>query len=333
MAILVTGGAGYIGAHVVAALTEAGRGVVVVDDESTGSRERIPGTPLELLDVAAPDALDALARIMTAHDVDAVIHLAARKRVDESVGVPLWYYQQNVGGLQNLLTAMVAAGVRRLVFSSSAAVYGETSQSQVSEVSPTAPVNPYGRTKLIGEWLCRDVARTGALDVIALRYFNVAGAARPNLGDPAVMNLVTMVIERLRRGLPPVIYGDDYATPDGTCVRDFVHVRDLADAHLTAVDALADGRVTGFDAFNVGTGEGGSVREVVERLVELSGSGVTPVIAERRAGDPAAVVASAALIGDRLGWKSRADLREILDSAWAADAPRFGTIPAGVSVR
>jgi UDP-glucose 4-epimerase len=216
---------------------------------------------------------------------------------------------------------MLSAGVRRLVFSSSAAVYGDTAASQVDEDEPTEPVNPYGRTKLIGEWLCRDLALTGALDVIALRYFNVAGAARPELGDPAVMNLVTMVIDRLRQGMPPMIFGNDYPTPDGTCVRDFVHVRDLADAHVTAVDALAASSVTGFEAFNVGTGVGGSVQQVVDRLVELSGLVVEPMLLGRRAGDPAAVVASADLIRRRLGWSARAGLQEILDSAWAADAP------------
>jgi len=316
MSVLVTGGAGYIGAHIVEAL--AGRSVVVVDDLSTGSAERVVGVELVVADVAATGAADLLTQLMLDRQVEAVIHLAARKRVDESVARPLWYYQQNVAGLQNVIEAMTRVGLRRLVFSSSAAVYGETGAAQVKESEPTAPVNPYGRTKLIGEWLCRDLAVAGALDVVALRYFNVAGAGRPELGDPAVMNLATMVIDRLGRGEAPVIYGDDYPTPDGTCIRDFIHVADLADAHRSALDSLYDGSLGGFRVFNVGTGQGASVRQVVDTLIGLSGLRVEPVVAPRRPGDPAAVVASAELIAEELGWRARSGVDAILASAWQA---------------
>ena len=316
MTVLVTGGAGYIGAHVVQALE--GRSVTAVDDLSTGSAARIPGVEVVVADLAAAEARDVVTDVMRDHHVEAVIHLAARKRVDESVARPLWYYQQNVGGLQTVVEAMARAGVRRLVFSSSAAVYGETRAARVLESEPTLPVNPYGRTKLIGEWMCRDLAAAGDLDVVALRYFNVAGAGRPELRDPAVMNLATMVIDRLRRGESPVIYGDGYPTADGTCVRDFIHVADLADAHRRTLEALEDGSVRGFEVFNVGTGRGASVRQVVDRLIELSGLDVKPVVLGRRPGDPAAVVACADLIQERLGWRASSGLTEILESAWAA---------------
>ncbi len=316
MAILVVGGAGYIGAHVVASL--AGHLPVVVDDLSTGSAERIPGVELAVADVAAPDAPESLASLMRDRQVDAVIHLAARKQVDESVARPLYYYQQNVAGLRNVLDAMSRAAVRRLVFSSSAAVYGETEAERVLESDPTLPVNPYGRTKLIGEWLCRDLVMAGELDVVALRYFNVAGAGDPKLGDPSIMNLVTRVIDRLRRGEAPMIYGEDYPTPDGTCVRDFIHVADLADAHRVAVEALADGSVSGFEVFNVGTGQGASVRQVVRSLVALSDMEIEPKIAPRRPGDPSSVVASADRIERRLRWKARSSLEDVLVSAWEA---------------
>lgn len=317
MTILVTGGAGYIGAHVVEALTH--RSLIVVDDFSTGSADRIPGVDVVEMDIAAPWVVDELAELMRKRRVRAVVHLAARKRVDESVARPLYYYQQNIDGLHNVLNAMVRTGVRRLVFSSSAAVYGETSIGQVPESGPMLPVNPYGRTKLVGEWLCRDLAAAGELDVVALRYFNVAGAGRPELGDPAVLNLVTMVIDRLRRGEAPIIFGEDYLTPDGTCVRDFIHVADLADAHGMALEALMDGSVSGFEVFNVGTGRGASVRQVVHQLVELSGLDIEPVIAPRRAGDPATVVASVELVKQRLGWRTQSDLECILTSAWEAN--------------
>lgn len=318
MTVLVTGGAGYIGAHVVDALTQVGAPVTVVDDLSTGSPLRIGQSPLLKMDVSAAHAAQKLQRLMEDEGVTSVIHLAARKRVDESIQQPLRYYHENVDGLHNVLSAMCRAGVKNLVFSSSAAVYGEPRGERVSESCATAPINPYGRTKLVGEWMSEDAAATGSVNAVALRYFNVAGATRPELGDPSVMNLITIVIDRLTRGFAPVIYGSDYNTPDGTCVRDFVHVGDLASAHIAAVTALDSGTLTGFEVFNVGTGTGGSVLEVVDRLISLSGLSVSPEIGGRRIGDPESVVADATRIAQCLGWKTKVGLDEILASAWAA---------------
>lgn len=315
MTVLVTGGAGYIGAHVVRLLQERGTRCVVVDDLSTGDARRVDGATLIEVDLAHDSCVPRLAAAMTEHRVDAVVHFAAKKRVDESVTRPAWYYQQNVSGLAHLLLAMEDAGVDRLVFSSSAAVYGEPAEGAVSETSPTVPVNPYGETKLVGEWLVRDAARSGALrGALALRYFNVAGAGWDDLGDPAVLNLVTMVLDALGRGVAPRVFGTDYATWDGSCVRDFVHVLDLARAHIAALDHLA-GDGVGFDVLNVGTGEGATVLEVVTALQRLTGSELVPELLPRRAGDPASVVADVGRIHDVLGWRAQADLAETLDGA------------------
>jgi UDP-glucose 4-epimerase len=196
-------------------------------------------------------------------------------------------------------------------------VYGATASSAVSETDPTVPVNPYGETKLVGEWLVRDAAKAWGLRGVALRYFNVAGAGWPELGDPVVMNLVTMVLDRLARGQQPLVFGDDYATPDGTCVRDFVHVLDLASAHIGALDYL-DRDERPFDVLNVGTGRGASVREVVELIGAVSGRDTTPEVVARRAGDPASVVASVDRITQTWGWRAQAGLREVVESAWTA---------------
>ncbi|MGY4643135.1 UDP-glucose 4-epimerase GalE [Cellulomonas sp. URHB0016] len=318
MAVVVTGGAGYIGAHLVRVLQGTGRDVVVVDDLSTGRESRVPGVPLVRLDLAEADGAARLERVLRDNDADELVHLAARKRVDESVARPLWYYQQNVTGLAHVLEAVTAAGVGRVVFSSSAAVYGDTHERLVREQSATVPVNPYGETKLIGEWLLRDCARAGTLRAVALRYFNVAGSGWPELGDPAVLNLVTMVLERLSRHEAPRIFGSDYETPDGTCVRDFVHVMDLAEAHVAALDHLARPDRPAFEAFNVGTGRGASVLEVVQQLVALAGADVAPVLEGRRAGDPPSVVAQVDRFHETVGWRATRDLSEVLASAWSA---------------
>ncbi|HZL01506.1 MAG TPA: UDP-glucose 4-epimerase GalE [Cellulomonas sp.] len=317
MTVLVTGGAGYIGAHVVRILVEAHREVVIVDDFSTGSRDRVSGAPILELDVTQPRAVDLLAEEMSTRGVTSVVHFAARKQVAESVARPAWYYQQNVTGLANVIAAMEQARVQKLVFSSSAAVYGNPAVEVVPESAPTEPVNPYGETKLIGEWLVRDAARAWGLRGVSLRYFNVAGAGWPDLGDPVVMNLVTMVLDRLVRGERPHVFGSDYPTLDGSCVRDFVHVIDLARAHLAALDYL-DRDDRPFDVFNVGTGNGSSVLDVVEQLGSVTRLDSSPVVLGRRAGDPASVVASVDRIGAVLGWQAEAGLSEILASAWSA---------------
>jgi UDP-glucose 4-epimerase len=312
---LVTGGAGYIGTHVVRALLAVGEDVVVVDDLSSGSRERVPeGVPLVIGSVLDRALLDEVFR---AHAVDGVVHIAGRKQVPESVARPLFYYEENVEGLRTLLAAMVAADVTRIVFSSSAAVYGMPDVDLVDEDTPCLPINPYGESKLVGEWMIKATARAHGISYASLRYFNVAGAGAPELADKGVFNLVPMVLEKLTANQAPVIFGDDYDTPDGTCVRDFIHVVDLAEAHVAATRRLA----TDPDAhlvLNVGRGEGTSVREMVELIGEVTGlPDAAPEHHPRRAGDPARVVASADLITTELGWKARYGTSDMVQSAWA----------------
>jgi UDP-glucose 4-epimerase len=317
MTVLVTGGAGYIGGHVVRALRAAGRDVLVVDDLSTGRRERIGDVPLVRLDLADPACVPALVATMRDHGVTAVVHLAARKRVDESIVRPLWYYAQNVGGLAHVLDAMERSGVGAVVFSSSAAVYGCPATELVREDDALLPMNPYGRTKLAGELLVRSAAGVSGMRGVSLRYFNVAGAGTPDLGDDVVANLVTRVFDRVAAGLPPQVFGTDYPTADGSCVRDFVHVVDLADAHVVALDGLEGGGLRS-DAVNIGMGQGASVLEVIALLGAVTGLDTTPQVLGPRAGDPARVVGAVDRARDELGWTARADLSEILRSAWDA---------------
>ncbi|MFF1528359.1 UDP-glucose 4-epimerase GalE [Cellulomonas sp. NPDC058312] len=325
MTVLVTGGAGYIGTHVVRLLRAAGRDVVVVDDLSSGRAERVAGTELVRLDVAGPGAVRALGDVVRRRGVSAVVHLAARKRVDESVAQPLRYYRENIEGFAAVLAACTEHGVRSVVFSSSAAVYGDVAGGLVGEDAPTRPVNPYGRSKLVGEWLLRDVAATGSLRGTALRYFNVAGAGWPDLGDPAVTNLVTLVLDAVRHGRAPRVLGTDFPTPDGSGVRDYVHVLDLARAHVAALDGLAGAGtdagaalVPPFRALNVGTGVGTSVLAVIRGLSAAMGVPVVPELVDRRPGDPAEVVADPRAIEAALGWRAVEPLDATLASAWAA---------------
>lgn len=316
MSVLVTGGAGYIGAHVVRLLQQEGTEVVVVDDLSSSTAERVGVSPLEVLDLAIPEAPARLAALMREHNVDSVIHFAAKKQVGESVLRPVYYYQQNVGGLLNLLSAMEETGVRKMIYSSSAAVYGEPDTDIILEDSRTSPINPYGRSKLMGEWIMADCQRAWDLKWIALRYFNVAGSGWDDLGDPAIMNLIPMVMDRMGKGEAPRVFGDDYDTPDGTCIRDYVHVSDLSAAHIAALRAL-DGELA-HNIYNVGTGLGASVLEVINAVGVASGLDTTPVIEGRRAGDPPRLIASADRIREDLGFTSLKGLEEIAESAWTA---------------
>ncbi|MFF5275572.1 UDP-glucose 4-epimerase GalE [Streptomyces sp. NPDC000133] len=315
MAWMVTGGAGYIGAHVVRAMLAGGQSVVVYDDLSTGSAEKVPvGVPLVIGSVLDRQRLDAAIR---GHDVSGVVHVAAKKQVGESVERPLHYYRENVTGLETLLESMVAGGVDRLVFSSSAAVYGMPDVDLVTEDTPCLPMSPYGETKLVGEWLIHAAARAHGLRCASLRYFNVAGAASPELADAGVFNLIPMVFERLAAGEGPRIFGDDYGTPDGTCIRDYIHVEDIASAHLAAVRRL-DEAESGTDlTLNIGRGEGSSVKEMVDRILKVTGRGdLTPEVTARRPGDPARVVAGADRIRAELGWSATYGVDEMIDSAW-----------------
>jgi UDP-glucose 4-epimerase len=305
MTILVTGGAGYIGAHVVRLLHERGDKVVVVDDLSTGARSRVGDATVIELDVASAGAPEVLAAALREHEVDAVIHFAARKQVGESVQRPTYYYQQNVGGLTNVLAAMEEVGVHKLVFSSSAATYGMPSVSVVEEKLHAEPINPYGETKLVGEWLGRAASRAWGLKFVALRYFNVAGAGWDDLGDPAVLNLVPMVLDRLERGEQPRLFGDDYPTPDGTCIRDYIHVDDLADAHIRALTHLRDAGAS--LTLNCGYGHGYSVREVLDTVARVSGRTLDLIEEPRRAGDPPELIARSERLKSVLGWQPRHD--------------------------
>ncbi|MCX4735502.1 UDP-glucose 4-epimerase GalE [Streptomyces sp. NBC_01363] len=316
MTWLITGGAGFIGAHVVRAMLEAGEQAVVYDDLSTGYPARVPdGVPFVKGSTLDRDMLD---RTLAEFGIEGVVHLAAKKQVAESVALPLHYYRENVHGLQTLLEAVTTAGARRFLFSSSAAVYGLPDVDLVTEGTPCAPINPYGETKLAGEWMVRAVGAAHGMATASLRYFNVAGAATAQLADTGVFNLIPMVFEKLTQGHAPMIFGDDYATPDGTCVRDFIHVDDLASAHVAVARALG-ARGDGTDlTVNIGRGEGVSVREMIALIGEVTGYGpdAEPTVLPRRAGDPARVVASADRMRTELNWTARHDVREMVASAW-----------------
>lgn len=313
MSWLVTGGAGYIGAHVVRALCEGGQDVVVLDDLSTGRADRVVGA--ELVVGSVSDA-ELVARTLREHRVSGVVHVAARKQVGESVEQPYLYYRENLYGQLVLMEAMREAGVEQFVFSSSASVYGMPDVELVTEDTPVQPISPYGQTKAAGEWLAQDAGAAYGVRYANLRYFNVAGAASDELGDPAVLNLVPMVLERLTAKQRPKVFGDDYPTPDGTCVRDYIHVEDVASAHLAAARHLAGSGAS--LTLNIGRGEGSSVSEVLAVVAEVTGLDTTPEVVGRRAGDPARIVASARAIQDTLGWSASHDLRSMVGSAWSA---------------
>lgn len=317
---LVTGGAGYIGAHVVRELIDQGIDVVILDDFSAGLRSRIPeGVPVVEADVSNSEAVQNALR---GFNVTGVIHLAAKKAAGESVDMPLFYYRENVAGLVSLLESMQVVGVKNFVYSSSAAVYGTPRSNPVSEDEPLLPESPYGETKVIGEWLSRDLAKSSGMNWVALRYFNVAGAAADELGDNSVNNLIPMVFRALENGQRPQIFGDDYSTPDGTCIRDYIHVQDLAAAHVAAVDLCERGNsstdATVGIAVNVGRGQGVSVREVMDVVSEVIGRNVNAEVVGRRDGDPAETYANVDLSRHVLGWRASKDLSAMVSSAWSA---------------
>ncbi|MFI0815493.1 UDP-glucose 4-epimerase GalE [Streptomyces sp. NPDC021098] len=315
MTWLITGGAGYIGSHVVRAMARAGERVAVLDDISSG----IPGRLPEDVPLVRGSTLDRelLDRTFAEHGITGVVHLAAKKQVGESVEQPLRYYRENVHGLIVLLEAVTAAGIGSFLFSSSAAVYGMPDVELVTEDTPCVPMNPYGETKLTGEWLVRAVGAAHSMSTACLRYFNVAGATRPELSDTGVSNIIPMMFERITHGEAPRIFGDDYPTPDGTCVRDYIHVEDLASAHLAVARRLAARPGAGDLTVNIGTGQGVSVREMADLIAEVTGRREpAPVVEPRRPGDPARVVGSTDLIAGELGWSARHDVRAMVESAW-----------------
>jgi UDP-glucose 4-epimerase len=312
--VLVTGGAGYIGSVTVERLIEAGRRVVVLDDLSRGHRDAVSaGVPLVVGDIGdAGLVLDALRR----HEVDAVVHFAAASLIAESMREPALYYENNVVRGVRLLDAMLAAGVRKIVFSSSAGVYGDPESSPIEESHATRPVNVYGETKLAFERILSRRAAVGDLAQISLRYFNAAGASRSHGEDHRPeTHLVPLALRTVQGRIASLeVFGDDYDTPDGTCIRDYVDVRDLADAHILALDALDRGRSR---AYNLGNGDGASVLSVIEAVSRVTGKEVPWKRAPRREGDPARLVASASLARRELGWTPRhPDLDDIVASAW-----------------
>ena len=315
MAWLVTGGAGYIGAHIVRAFREQGIGVIVVDDLSSGHEEFVPaGVPFyrgTILDG------ELLARVFAENTVTGVVHVAGFKYAGVSVQRPLHTYEQNVTGTAVLLAAMQDAEVSAIVFSSSAAVYGTPDVDIVTETTPKDPESPYGESKLIGEWLLRDQGIATGLRHTSLRYFNVVGSGDPGLRDTSPHNLFPLVFDALAEGRVPRINGDDYSTADGTCVRDYIHVADLAVSHVEAARRLDAGEDIQ-TVYNLGSGEGVSVGEIMTTVAQVTGIPFTPEVGNRRPGDPARIVASGELAARDLDWKMRHTLEEMVRSAWKA---------------
>lgn len=316
MSWLVTGGAGYIGSHVVQSFLDAGITPVVIDDLSSGHADFVP----EGVAFVEGSILDTnlVTGTLREHDCVGVVHLAGFKYAGVSVMEPLHTYDQNVTGTVSLLRAMQAAGVHNYVFSSSASVYGTPDVDLVTEDTPTGPESPYGQTKLIGEWLAADMA---AVDpewrYTNLRYFNVVGSGSDALYDTSPHNLFPIVFDALLDGRTPKIFGDDYATPDGTCVRDYVHVADLAISHVAAAQAMAAGRdLQG--AYNLGSGDGSSVAEIMAAIARVTGIDFIPEVAPRRPGDPARIVANGDAAARDLDWQMRNSLDQMVASAWSA---------------
>jgi UDP-glucose 4-epimerase len=319
MKILVTGGAGYIGSHVIRQLIAAGHEPIALDDLTNGRKERLGQTPLVELDLASPDANTQLVKAFKEFEVDGVIHLAARKAVGESVERPEYYYQQNINSVTNLLLAMREAKVMNMVFSSSAATYGSPDVDQVNEDYLARPINPYGETKLVGEWMMADAAKAWGLKVVSLRYFNVAGAGFDDLADTSVANLIPIAFNAIKNNQPIQVFGTDWPTPDGSCVRDYIHVLDLADAHIAALDYL-DQDVREHSIFNVGTGKGSSVLAVIDAIHQVIGEDFEVALVDRRAGDPASLSADVSRIEQTLGWKAKQNLADIVSSHYRASS-------------
>ena len=314
MAVLVTGGAGYIGSHTVALLSQQQRDVVVLDSLELGTRSRIGTVPFFQGNISDERLIE---KICKKHNITEVIHFAAYKAVGESMEQPLRYYSNNVGGTIDLVRALLANGVERMVFSSSAAVYGNPDLVPVTEDSPLLPESVYAETKAVMERFLASCDEIGMRSV-SLRYFNAAGASSDSsIGEDWSMsqNLVPLVMKAILGFSGPLnVFGNDYPTPDGTCIRDYIHVEDLADAHIKALDYLEQGGAS--LACNVGTGRGTSVLEVIDIAEQVSGRKVPHVVTSRRAGDPTSVYADPTLVRALLGWKATRDLRDIITSAW-----------------
>ncbi|HTX34701.1 MAG TPA: UDP-glucose 4-epimerase GalE [Bryobacteraceae bacterium] len=313
--ILVTGGAGYIGSHTVRLLQQQGYDVAVIDDLSKGYRHNVPAGRLyqvNLLETAA------VAELLRQTGCQAVVHFAAFIAVGESMREPERYFENNVSGSLSLLTAMLRAGVKHLVFSSTAAVYGNPHTTPIREDFPIHAFNPYGESKVMVETLLRWFDEIHHLTSVCLRYFNASGAdPEGHLGEEhePETHLIPLMLRAVLTGQPFTLFGDDYPTPDGTCIRDYIHVDDLAQAHILALEYLLSGGAS--DQFNVGTGTGHSVMEMVHAVEEVTGRKVPYVIGPRREGDPPELVASSEKLRNKLGWKPQyTDLRCIVEHAW-----------------
>lgn len=313
---LVTGGAGYIGAHVIRALQHQGIDPVVIDNLVTGHASFVPeGVPFiegDILDT------DRVTEALIDHECQGVIHVAGFKYAGVSVNQPTHTYRQNVVGTMSVLDAMQRAGVQNIVFSSSAAVYGTPTSDLVTESAAVHPESPYGESKLIGEWLLADqTVAHPQTRTVSLRYFNVVGSATDEVYDSSPHNLFPLVIEALIDGRTPRINGEDYPTPDGTCVRDYVHVGDLAISHAVAARSMMEGRPL-HRVYNLGSGEGLSVKQIMDAMRRVTGHDFTPVVGPRRAGDPARIVANGDLAARDLDWKMRYTVDEMVATAWSA---------------
>ena len=320
--ILVVGGAGYIGSHMVKRLLREGREVTVFDSLETGYRDAVGAAELVVGDLADREAL---AELFATHEFEAVMHFASYIQVGESVREPAKYYRNNVANTQNLLDAMVAAGVGRFVFSSTAALFGEPHYSPIDEVHPIAPLNPYGRSKWMIELMLEDYEHAYGVRSICFRYFNAAGAdPEGELGErhePETHLIPLLLQAALGRRPPLTVFGSDYPTADGTCIRDYIHVEDLCEAHLLALARLADGG--GSDRFNLGNGRGFSVKEVVEAAERVVGEAIPVRYGERRPGDAPVLVADAKRAREVLGWAPRyTDLDTLIAHAWAFERSR-----------
>jgi UDP-glucose-4-epimerase GalE len=313
--ILVTGGAGYIGSHTRYFLEQQGHSVVVVDSLERGHKELVPPSILRQLDIRDTKAITEL---LKAEKVEAVIHFAAYISVGESTQLPELYFTNNVAGSLSLFDAMLAAGVNKVVFSSTAASYGTPQKVPITEDQPYAPINPYGESKVMTEKILEWLDKYRSFRSIRLRYFNACGAeVAAHLGelhDPET-HLIPLLLRAVQSGKPMTLFGDDYPTPDGTCIRDYIHVSDLAEAHIFAVEHLLQGGSS--NVFNVGTGQGSSVKEVVAAVEKVTGKPVPHTIGPRREGDPASLVADSTKLQTVLGWKpKRADINRIVSDAW-----------------
>jgi len=317
MTVLVTGGAGYIGSHAVKQLRDAGRDVVVIDSLARGHHQSVPAD-VPFYQCSLSDE-GQIALIMILHGVEEVLHFAAYAYVGESVDDPLMYYENNTAGTISLLLTMQFVGVKRLVFSSTCATYGQPESVPITEQTPQTPINPYGHSKLMVEQILRDLVKSDAeWSVTSLRYFNVAGCAEDgSLGaahDPETRVLLLAIKAALRMRESFTIFGNDYDTPDGTCIRDYIHVDDLSRAHLLALERLTPGE---YQVYNLGIGRGFSVQEVVDSVERVTGQTVPVVMGDRRAGDPPVLYADASKIQSTLGWQPKfTELDDIVTTAW-----------------